>query len=211
VKPIITMALVFAMAASALAMDVKDYFDGPTGVSVKLDDKGAIKGFVAAGESELIFLDGKDAQAATKEATHRATLQAKAKISKFIVESMSSKEVIDDLAKIATDATAEGKAPGSFSISQQILERQRIVFRNSSDAILKGSVILATETSDDNKHIKVVLGTDDEIMRAAVSAAAKVPISDPAVAAPVSGKKKKVAKSINKKRTTSQASKSIRK
>lgn len=205
-KSIITMALVFAMAASASAMDVKDYFDGPTGVSVKLDDKGAIKGFVASGESELIFGDKKDEQAATTEATLRATVQAKAKIAKFIVESLSLKEVTDDLAKIATDATAEGKSSIS---SRRILERQRIVFRNSSDAILKGSVILATETSDDNKRIKVVLGTDDEIMRAVVLAAAKVPISEPAVAAPVSGKKTEVAKLTNKKRKTSPASKSI--
>lgn len=207
-KMIITMALVFAMAASASAMEAKDYFDGPTGVSVKLDDTGAIKGFAASGESELIIGDEKDEQVATKEATLRATLQAKAKIAKFIIESMSSKEVIDDLAKIATDATAKGKTRIS---SQQNLERQRIVFRNSSDAILKGSVILATETSDDNKHIKVVLGTDDEIMRAVVLAAAKVPISEPAVAAPVSGKKKKVAKSRNKKRIMSQASQSTQK
>ena len=206
-KLIRIMAFVFVMATSAFAADIKEYMDGPTGVAVKLNDNGTIKSLVTSAESELIFGDRKDEKIATQEATLRATLRAKANIAKFMSESLLSNEVMDDLAKIASDATAEGKTPTSCSLSKQILEKQRTIIRNNSDAISKGLILLTTETIRDKKYIKVVLGTDDKLMLAAVVSAAGVPTSKPAATAPAAEKaapaaEKKVVKKAKKAKKT---------
>ena len=193
-KLIRIMAFVFVMATSAFAADIKEYMDGPTGVAVKLNGDGTIKSLVTSAESELIFGDKKDVQTATQEATLRATLQAKANISKFMSESLSSNEVMDDLAKIASEAKSEGKTATSCSLSKQVLEKQRKVIMNNSDAISKGLILLATETIRDKKYIKVVLGTDDKLMLAVVVSKADVPASKPAATAPVVEKAAPAAK-----------------
>lgn len=195
-KLIKIIALVSVMATSSFAADIKDYLDGPTGVAVKMNNDGTIKSIVASGESELIIGDSKDEQIATKKATIMATLRAKANIAKFIRESLSSKEVMDDLTIIASAATADGKTPTSSSITRQTLETQRGAIRKSSDAILNGLVVLTTETIRDKRYIKVVLGTNDKLILADAVSAEEVQISKPEAAAPAADKK--VVKKVKK-------------
>jgi len=179
------MAFISVMAMSAFAADIKEYLDGPTGVSVKLNVDGTIKSIVASGESQLIFGDKKDEQADIQKATLQATLLAKAKISKFMSESLPLNEVMDDLTIIASDAASDGKTAMSSSITRQTLEIQRGIIWNSSDDILNGLVVLTTETVRDKKYIKVVLGTDDKLMLASALSAAHVPTPVPESAAAV--------------------------
>jgi hypothetical protein len=186
VKLIRILAFVLVMAASAFAANVKQYSDGPTGVTVTLNDAGAIKSMVASGESKLTSGDAKDVLTATQ----KAALQAKAKISVCISVSLSSNEVMDDLSNIASKTTAPGITTTSSSATRQALEAQRKIIRNNSDAILNGLIIVKTETNKANKNVKVVLSTDDKLMLGAVVPAAGVPTSKPASVAPDAEKKK---------------------
>jgi len=162
-KTIMTLVIYLLLSTLVYSANVKEYIDGPTGVTVKLNDDGTISSIVASGESELIFGDRKD----ERTATLKATLRAKANISKFMSERISTEEVMDDLTKIASEATADGKTPIASSTTRQTLETQREVIRNSSDSILKGLITLATDVNRDNKYVKVVLGTNMKLMKAA--------------------------------------------
>lgn len=158
-----TTILLGLFATSVFAADIKDYIDGPTGVTVKLNDNGSIKSIVASGEAEMIFGDRKDERLALQ----KATLRAKANISKFMSERLSSEEVMDELSKTATEATAGGPDAATSTATRQTLDTQREVIKNSSDSILKGLITLGSEVNRDNKYVKVVLGTNEKLMKAA--------------------------------------------
>lgn len=151
------------LASSVFAADIKDYIDGPTGVTVKFNDNGSIKSIVASGEAELIFGDRKD----ERMAMQKATLRAKASISKFMSERLSSEEVMEELSKTVTEATVGGADPATSTANRQTLSTQSEVIKNSSDSILKGLITLGSEVNRDNKYVKVVLGTNEKLMKAA--------------------------------------------
>ena len=191
------LALVCVMAASAFAADVKDYFDGPTGATVKLNDDGTIKSIVATGESKLTSGDLNDELSAIK----KATLQAKACISEFVSKGLSSDEVMDDLSLIASKTAAHGKTATAPSTTRQTLERQKENIRKQSHAILKGLVVLTTEVNKDKKYVKVLLGTDDTLMLAATVPGADLSTAKPVIAAPAAEMKKEKGKPMKKQRT----------
>ena len=158
------------MAAPVFSADVKEYIDGPTGVTVKLNDDGTMKSIVASGEAELTFGDRKD----ERMAMQKAVLRAKANISKFMSERLSSEEVMEGLSKTASNATADSNNPTQSTSVRETLETQREVIRNSSEAILKGLVTLASETNREGKYVKVVMGTNEKILKAADNLGAKM-------------------------------------
>lgn len=159
-KRIITALCFFLLLSSqAFSADVKEYLDGPTGVTVKFNDDGEMKSIVSTGEAEMHFGDAKD----VRTAKQKATLRAKASIAKFINERISTEEVMDDLTKTSTEAASGGNA----SATRSTLETQREVIKNSADAMLKGLVTLATDVNHDKKNVTVVLGTNEKYMRAA--------------------------------------------
>lgn len=190
------LALVCVMAASAFGAEVKDYFDGPTGATVRLNDDGTIKSIVATGESKLTSGDLNDELSAIK----KATLQAQEHISEFVSKGLSSNEVMDDLSLIATKTAPDGKVTTLPSTTRQSLERQKENIRKHSHVILKGLVVLTTEVNKNNKYVKVLLGTDDKLMLAAVVPAVELPAGKPVVAAPAADLKKEKAKPVKKQR-----------
>jgi len=174
-KLIAIMALVFVMAGSVFAADLKQYSDGPTGVTVTLNDDGTIKSMAAFGETKLVSSDVND----VKTATQKATVQARAKISVFISVSLSSNEVMTDISKI-TSKTAATDITSTPSLTQrQTLETQRKILRDRSEAILNGLIIVKTEINKANKSVKVLLSTDDKLMLGTVVPVAVVPSSKP--------------------------------
>jgi len=153
---------VFIMVTPVFSADIQ-YIDGPTGVTVKLNSDGIIKSFVASGEAELIYDNKKEERIATQDATFRAKID----ISKFVKERLSSEEVMDNLTKIVSQATADGKNRLVSSANRELLETQRTIIKNNSNAILKGLVVLATDTNWDKKYVRVVVGTDEKLMPSA--------------------------------------------
>lgn len=118
---------------------VSQDLDEPDGISLAIADDGTYKIF-ARGTGVYDFDDEDDRQ----EAIQEATLKAKANLSKFLNETISSDEGLDSLSKKAKTLTKTGDVT-TQAVSKESVKTTGLAIRNSSKAILTGAITLETK------------------------------------------------------------------
>ncbi len=107
----------------------------------------------STGEAALKFGDNRDIRMAKK----KAVLRAKAELSKFFKEEISTEETLEDITKECLNATA-----GDVGVTEESTRKTVVTtierIKNQSDAILKGVVLLETKVDKDNKNVAVKIG-----------------------------------------------------
>jgi len=107
----------------------------------------------STGEADLKFGDASDVRVAKK----KAVLRAKAELSKFFEEKISTEETLEDITKESLNATA-----GQDGITEENTRKTVVTtierIKNQSDAILKGVIILETKVDRDNNVVLVKIG-----------------------------------------------------
>jgi dGTP triphosphohydrolase len=128
----------------------------------KYDDSGVIKSMKCSGEAEMAFADAKGVRIARE----KAIMRAKASMSKFMKESIHSKEIMDDMTKTLSNRTT-GQTESAIRKAVETQTEQIVV---ESQALLKGVTVLYTDVNRDKKTVIVHLGVNRKTMRAADSA-----------------------------------------
>ncbi len=107
----------------------------------------------SSGEADLKFGDNRDIRMSSK----KAVLRAKAELSKFFKEKISTEETLEDITKECLNAAAGAEGITEESTRKTVVTTiERI--KNQSDAILRGVVTLETKVDKDNKLVVVKVG-----------------------------------------------------
>ncbi len=141
------------------------YQEPTTGVEIVFTADGTNwEKIKANGESELLFGNRKD----VRNATSKAILRAKASITKFLQEKLSSTETMEEITKTISSSTRDGKV-ASVTAKQKTVETMIESIIVSSEAILKGVLVLEQVVNQKDKYVRVQVGISRKTMRIADS------------------------------------------
>lgn len=148
-----------AVAAPAVAAQLA----GPDGAGVDLSDANNWKVF-AVGTAPLMTDDAFSQQ----EATTEATLAAKAALSRFFSERVTTDSSIETLTTMLV-STGAGPSGPTNSATRDTAKRQLTAIRSSADAILRGVVVLQVEHTWDGKSgmIRIKVGQSQKTLSVA--------------------------------------------
>lgn len=131
------------------------------GIYFEIDnDTGEFIRIRTVGEADLEIGDRQDIRIATQ----KATLRAKTEIAKFLEQRISTSETLDNMVNTITTTTGQNK-----EVVRESVETIVTNIKNSSEAILKGVIILKTDVNKDEKYVSVEVGTSRKTMKAADS------------------------------------------
>jgi len=116
----------------------QDLANTPDGVTIRLTPDGGFQIF-ATGTGTYDFDDIDDALEAQKE----ATLKAKANLSKFMNESLSTNEKFEEMSAKVKNISSDGEAASS-KVDKVSVKSAFNSIKNSSAALLKGVIVLAS-------------------------------------------------------------------
>ena len=141
-------------------------YQDPTGVRVEFYHDGTIKSIKSLGESELQFGDHKDIRQAIK----KATMRAKAGISKFMKESIKSNDVADEI----SDTISNQSITGNTDATKETLESSIETLQNSSSAILSGVITLSQDIKREERYVTVLVGIKKETIEIASEISSRI-------------------------------------
>ncbi len=141
------------------------YQEPTTGVEIEFASDGKNWNRIRAnGESELLFGDRKD----IRKATSKATLRAKANIAKFLKEKLTTTETLEEITKTISGSINDGGAVMTGA-ERKTVETVIESISNSSEAILKGVLVLEQQVNQKDKYVKVQVGISRKTMKTADS------------------------------------------
>ena len=141
------------------------YQEPTTGVEIEFASDGKNWNRIRAnGESELLFGDRKD----IRKATSKATLRAKASIAKFLKEKITTTETLEEITKTISSSINDGGAV-TIGAERKTVETVIESISNSSEAILKGILVLEQQVNQKDKYVKVQVGISRKTMKTADS------------------------------------------
>jgi len=144
------------LAMNVFAIEKENITYQPTNTAVYwelLPDGSDWERIYSSGEADLKFGDTRDIRMAKK----KAVLRAKAELSKFFKEQLSTEETLEDLTKECLNADAGEQGATEKNTRKTVVTTiERI--KNQSDAILKGVIILETKVDRDNRVVQVLVG-----------------------------------------------------
>jgi len=158
-------AALFLFTGISSAAEEQVAYTDPTGVSVEFEPDGSDwKRISSIGEAELTFTDRKDIQ----NARRKAEMQAKAAISKFLSEKIKSEEVSEELTKTLSDSTLS-KAGTDKTANRKTVDTLISKISNTSEAILKGVIVIEQNEDVTNKRVTVKVGVSRKTISVANS------------------------------------------
>lgn len=160
-----------SLTENAAAAPVQEDLDEPDGVSLAMADDGSYQIF-ARGTGTYDFDDEDDRQEALQEAQQKA----KANLSKFLSERISSDEGLDSLSKKAKTLTKSGDVTTS-AVAKETVKTTGLSIRNSSQAILTGAITLESKRipgKGDSGTYQVTVGISSKTIAAAEQIANKM-------------------------------------
>lgn len=141
-------------------------YQDPTGVQAYFNSDGSLKKILATGEAELLFGSRKDKRLALR----KATMRAKAEISKFLNEKIKSSDTVDEIVKTISKANTKGES----STTRESIENQVETLEIKSKAILRGVVILQQSIDSKEKFVTVTVGMKTSTIQAAKDLQGKI-------------------------------------
>ncbi len=151
------------LQANAGNAAVQQELDQPDGVAITLKPDGSFQIF-ARGTGVYDFNDPDD----IKDATRDATLRAKANLSKFLKEKVSSSEGMDEISKKSKSMSDDGQVQKK-SVSKESVKIATESIRNQSEAILTGVITLKVQKvpRGNGGEVQVTVGISSKTLMAA--------------------------------------------
>ena len=151
---IVSLLFVFTFACVANGEDVVSYQPMNSSVEILFNSDGSDwEKIMAFGEADLKFGDRTDIRQATK----KATLRAKAELSKFMKERISTEETSEEITKLLSKTTSNGQDVSEEN-TRKIVDTTIEKIVNQSNAILKGILVLENNINKKNKYVRVTVG-----------------------------------------------------
>lgn len=143
-------------------------YQDPIGVNkVKFSPDGtSIQSIMSTGEAELLIGDQQDIRMATK----KAELRAKAAIAKFMSETISSSESLQEMTDTMTSTTSNADK----SITRDSVEKMTESISSNANELIKGVITLKQDVDRDNKMVVVTVGINENTLKAATSLKQKI-------------------------------------
>lgn len=151
------------LQANAANADVQAELDQPDGVAITLKPDGTFQIF-ARGTGTYDFNDPDD----IKDARRDGTMRAKANLSKFLKEKVSSAEGLDEVSKKSKSMTSDGQVQ-KVAVSKESVKIATESIRNQSEAILTGVITLKDQKvpRGNGGEIQVTVGISSKTLAAA--------------------------------------------
>lgn len=151
------------LQANASNAAVQAELDQPDGVAITLKPDGTFQIF-ARGTGVYDFNDPDD----IREARSQGTMRAKANLSKFLKEKVSSSEGLDEVSKKSKSMSSDGKVQKA-SVSKESVKIATESIRNQSEAILTGVITLKDQKvpRGNGGEIQVTVGISSKTLKAA--------------------------------------------
>lgn len=108
----------------------------------------------AFGEADLNFGDSTDVRQARK----KAVLRAKADLSKFMNEKITTEETSEEITKLCLTANTSNNSSAGEEGTRKIVDTTIEKIVNQSSAILKGVLELESDENVAKKYVRVVIG-----------------------------------------------------
>ena len=153
---------VFAQSQGSDSIPTIIHTDSIGGVKVEYDEYGSWLRMRTTGESELPFGSPSDIRRAKK----KSILRAKAALVKFMKETITSSEHLEDVANTISNEQRKG---GKYSkdVLKKTLEDESEMISGSADGILRGIIVLEEKVDKNNQNVWVTLGVSRETVQAA--------------------------------------------
>ena len=152
------------LQANAASAAVQGKLSEPDGVAIAIKADGTFQIF-ARGSGDCQFNNSK----AKRIARNNATMRAKANLSKFLKEKVSSKESLDDVAKNTLVLGSDGNAQ-TQQANMESVETTSEAIRNESEAILTGVITLKEQyvpSGNIGGEVQVTVGISSKTLAAA--------------------------------------------
>ena len=161
----IVLSLVVTGSSYATEEKTVEYKPMNSGVEIIFTENGSdwVK-MQAMGEADLNIGDKTD----IRQASQKAILRAKAELSKFMSEKITSEETSEEITKLCQTATSDGQNVSKDN-TRKIVDTTIEKIINQSDAILKGVLPLETEVDSQGKYVRVTIGVSRKSMAMANS------------------------------------------
>lgn len=160
---LLTLLSTYAMPAPAVPAhpsQAPGYTDA-AGVSIELSPDGQEWLRIRSiGEAYLGIADRRDVQMAL----HKATLQAKAEIARFLNERITTEETLEETTKTLIERDGQ-----NIHINPSAVETFGVTIRNSAEAILKGVMVIEQKIDIDSRLVRVTVGVSHDSMQRADS------------------------------------------
>ena len=155
------------LQANASNAEVQAELDQPDGVAITLKPDGSFQIF-ARGTGTYDFNDPDD----IKDARRDGTMRAKANLSKFLKEKVSSKEGLDEISKKSKSMSSDGQVQ-KVAVSKESVKIATESIRNESEAILTGVITLKDQKvpRGNGGEIQVTIGISSKTLKAAQAVA----------------------------------------
>ena len=155
------------LQANASNAAVQQELDQPDGVAITVKPDGTFQIF-ARGTGTYDFNDPDD----IKDARRDGTMRAKANLSKFLKEKVSSSEGLDEVSKKSKSMTSDGQVQ-KVAVSKESVKIATESIRNESEAILTGVITLKDQKvpRGNGGEIQVTVGISSKTLKAAQMAA----------------------------------------
>lgn len=141
-------------------------YENPSGVEVRFNEDGEVKSLLATADADYKFGDSKD----IKQATQKATMRAKANLSKFLQEEVSTSEVQEEITTTISSDSSEGESSAIRDSVEKFAETVSV----ESKALLSGVVVLKSEVLKDDKMVRVTVGLKEQTINAAAAMSMKM-------------------------------------
>lgn len=159
--PVASQANTAGKGAQSVSQTKEVVYEDPTGATIEFNSDGSDWLRIRSiGEANCTICDRADIQAATR----KATLMAKAEIAKFLKEKITTSETLDSMSKTMTEHNGQTQ-----TVSRKSIETLATTIHNSSDAILKGIIILEQKSSPADQMVRVTVGVSRKTMGVADS------------------------------------------
>lgn len=155
------------LQTNATNAQVQAELDQPDGVAITIKPDGTFQIF-ARGTGTYDFNDPDD----IKDARRDGTMRAKANLSKFLKEKVSSNEGLDEVSKKSKSMTSDGQVQ-TVAVSKESVKTATESIRNESEAILTGVITLKDQKvpRGNGGEIQVTVGISSKTLKAAQMAA----------------------------------------
>ena len=153
---------VFAQSQGSDSIPTIIHTDSIGGVKVEYDEYGSWLRMRTTGEAELPFGSPSDIRRAKK----KSILRAKAALVKFMKETITSSEHLEDVANTISNEQRKG---GKYSkdVLRKTLEDESEMISGSADGILRGIIVLEEKVDKNNQNVWVTLGVSRKTVKAA--------------------------------------------
>ena len=139
---------------------------GKSGTGVVLDKNGEMSKIFASG---FVRYDMNDAEE-IDEALSEASMIAKANITKFIKDSISSDDMVDKISSRKREVTKNGNEE-NLKVTRQSVKTKTMSIKNHASALLTGVIKVCESNDAATKEIQVVLAVSPKTAAAASKAA----------------------------------------